>query len=150
MLKTHRLTVAVAESCTGGLLGAAITELAGASDYFAGGVITYTNDAKELLLGVPYEILESVGAISEDVAAAMADRVRVKLGTDIGIGITGVAGPAGAEEKEAGTIFVAVTSRATRLVRLMQGDEGREKNRQRAVEMALELACQLIQSTGEW
>jgi nicotinamide-nucleotide amidase len=80
----------------------------------------------------------------------MADRIRVKLGTDIGIAITGVSGPGSAEGKDAGTIFVAVTSRADHSVRLLQGDSGREENRSRAVQAAAELACDLIQSTTDW
>jgi nicotinamide-nucleotide amidase len=131
-------------------LAAALTETPGASEYFAGGAITYTNDAKELLLEVPYELLEKVGAVSEEVACSMADRIRVKLGTDIGIAITGVAGPDEAESKEAGTIFVAVTSRADRSVKKLEGDLGREGNRRRAVQVAADLACDLIQSTSEW
>src|SRR5579863_10776814 len=87
------LTVAVAESCTGGLLGAALTAVPGSSRYLRGGVIAYANEVKTALLGVPEPLIAQAGAVSAEVAEAMAAGVRAATGADIGLGITGVAGP---------------------------------------------------------
>jgi PncC family amidohydrolase len=141
------LTVATAESCTGGLLGAAITALPGSSRYMLGGVIAYANEVKIDLLQVPAELIEAHGAVSEAVAAAMAAGVRRRLHADIGLGITGVAGP-GAEgsEKPPGLIWVAVAGPdgRRRAVRL-EDDHGREANRGAAVRAALGLCTEAAQ-----
>jgi PncC family amidohydrolase len=138
------LSVAVGESCTGGLLGAAITALPGSSRYMRGGVVAYANDVKTDLLQVPAELIETHGAVSEAVALAMAAGVRRRLHADVGLGITGVAGP-GAEgtEKPAGLIWVAVAGPdgRRRAVRL-EGDHGREANRGAAVREALRLCTE--------
>ena len=103
------LTVAVAESCTGGLLGARLTAIPGSSDVFLGGVISYANAVKVQSLGVPAALLAEHGAVSEPVARCMADGARTRLGARIGIAITGVAGPdGGTEEKPVGTVWMAV------------------------------------------
>ncbi len=107
--RARKRRLAVAESCTGGLLGARITAIPGSSDVFRGGVIAYANDVKTRQLGVEPELLERVGAVSEEVARAMALGVRRTLDADIGIGITGVAGPeGGSEEKPVGLVWIAV------------------------------------------
>ena len=138
------LSVASAESCTGGLLGAAITALPGSSRYMRGGVVAYANDVKTELLQVPAELIEIHGAVSEAVALAMASGVRRRLRADIGLGITGVAGP-GAEDtdKPVGLIWVAVAGPEgrRRAVRLL-GDHGREANRGAAVRAALRLCVE--------
>ncbi|MHC4701649.1 MAG: nicotinamide-nucleotide amidohydrolase family protein [Planctomycetota bacterium] len=104
-------TVATAESCTGGLLAKLITDVPGASDYFAAGWVTYSNQAKSRELGVPAELIDEHGAVSEQVAEAMARRARARAGTDFAIGITGIAGPGGGtEQKPAGLVYVAVDS----------------------------------------
>ncbi len=103
-------TLALAESCTGGLLAKLLTDRAGSSAYFVEGLVTYSNDAKERLLGVPHELLVKHGAVSEPVARAMAERVRESAGTDYGLSVTGVAGPdGGTEEKPVGLIFVGLS-----------------------------------------
>jgi PncC family amidohydrolase len=138
-------TVAVAESCTGGLLGAAFTAVPGSSRYVRGGVIAYDNDVKRALLEVDGDVLERHGAVSQEVALAMARGARRRLETDVGVGITGVAGP-GAEEdgKPAGLVYVAVaTPVADRVVRLDE-DRGREANRAAAVTAALRLVIDLV------
>jgi PncC family amidohydrolase len=138
-------TVAVAESCTGGLLGAALTAVPGSSRYVRGGVIAYDNDVKRALLEVDGDVLERHGAVSQEVALAMARGARRRLETDVGVGITGVAGP-GAEEdgKPAGLVYVAVaTPTADRVVRLDE-DRGREANRAAAVTAALRLVLDLV------
>jgi len=102
-------TLATAESCTGGLVGARITEVAGASDAYLGGVVSYSNEAKEALLGVEHDLLVEHGAVSEHVALAMAQGARNRLNADWGIGITGVAGPSGGtQEKPVGLVHWAV------------------------------------------
>ncbi|MGB2582160.1 MAG: nicotinamide-nucleotide amidohydrolase family protein [Thermoplasmata archaeon] len=111
VLEQRSLTLAVAESCTGGRLGDAITDVPGSSAYFLGGVISYGNEAKFSLLGVDRSTLESTGAVSEEVALMMADGVRKRLGASIGVGITGIAGPTGATPaKPVGLVYIAVSS----------------------------------------
>lgn len=131
-------TLAVAESCTGGMLGAAITETPGASEFFRGGVITYHNDVKRQLLKVRQEALEEVGAVSEPVAQQMALGVRAALDADYGIGITGIAGPGGGtHEKPVGLVFICVSSAAGDIVRKFNFTGGREEVRRQAVAAAL-------------
>jgi len=105
-------SVAVAESCTGGLLANRITNVPGASEIFPAGYVTYANEAKERELGVPSELLARVGAVSEEVASAMAEGVLRRAGTDFGIGITGIAGPGGGStEKPVGTVYIALAQK---------------------------------------
>jgi len=102
-------TVAVAESCTGGLMSARLTERGGSSAYMLGGVVVYSNAAKIALADVPAELIERHGAVSPEVAAALADGARARFGADVGIGITGIAGPGGGtEEKPVGTVCLSV------------------------------------------
>ena len=140
VLRCSGLTVAVAESCTGGLLGAVLTALPGSSDYMRGGVIAYADSVKADLLGVSRSELAAHGAVSEPVARAMADGARQRCHAAIGLAVTGIAGPdGGSQAKPVGLIFVAVASAAGgRAVRL-DGDSGRESNRARAVVAALQL-----------
>jgi PncC family amidohydrolase len=138
------LTVAVAESCTGGLLGAALTAVPGASRYVRGGIIAYADAAKVDLLGVDPELLARVGAVSPEVAAAMAQGAAQRLGADLGVAITGVAGP-GAEgtAKPVGLIHIAgwLDGRAEAVELREDGD--REANRAAAVRAALALGLLL-------
>lgn len=118
LLKTQGKTIATAESCTGGLLAKRITDVSGASQVFEMGCVTYANRIKHLLLGVPEELLEQYGAVSEQVARAMAEGVRERAGSDLGIGITGVAGPTGGTpEKPVGLVYVALSDGKETLVR---------------------------------
>jgi len=138
--RDRRFTIAVAESCTGGLLGGRLTAIPGSSDVVLGGVIAYSNAVKEHLLGVPPEVLAAHGAVSEPVALAMAAGVRASLGADVGVSITGVAGPGGGTaEKPVGTVWVAVDVRGrSRAVRpMIVGD--RDEIRRRAAQGALDL-----------
>lgn len=108
LLRVSGLTLAVAESCTGGLIAGRITDLAGSSAYFAGGVVAYSNRVKEQLLHVPVRLLEEHGAVSEAAARAMAEGARMVLGSDVALAVTGIAGPdGGTPEKPVGTVFVA-------------------------------------------
>jgi nicotinamide-nucleotide amidase len=138
--REQRLTIAVAESCTGGLLGARLTSIPGSSDVVLGGVIAYANDVKRDLLGVDETVLVRHGAVSEPIVRQMAEGVRTRTGSSIGIGITGVAGPGGGTpDKPVGTVWLAVAlpeeTKALQ-VRLI-GD--REEIRRRATQSALEL-----------
>ncbi|HSS60082.1 MAG TPA: CDP-diacylglycerol--glycerol-3-phosphate 3-phosphatidyltransferase [Candidatus Limnocylindrales bacterium] len=111
VLRGSGLTVSVAESVTGGMIGSLITDQPGSSEYFAGGVIAYSNDVKRELLGVPADLFESVGAVSSEVAVAMAKGVRARLGTRLAVATTGIAGPgAGGTAKPVGLTYIAVES----------------------------------------
>jgi len=108
-LSRLKKTLAVAESCTGGLLAKLLTDIPGASEYFKYGWITYSNEAKTAELGVSAGLIEQYGAVSEQIARAMARGARKKAGTDYAIGITGIAGPAGAtEQKPVGLVYIGV------------------------------------------
>lgn len=111
LLRERGWSIAVAESCSGGLLASRLTDVAGSSDYFDRGVVSYSNRAKTEWLGVPAELIEANGAVSEAVARAMADGIRARSGASIGIGITGIAGPGGGTpEKPVGTVCIAVVT----------------------------------------
>ena len=111
LLRQASATLTLAESCTGGLVAERLTRVPGSSDYFLGGAVTYTNELKTRLVGVPAELIAEHGAVSEPVARAMAEGVRRALGSDYGIGITGVAGPGGGSEaKPVGTVHIALAA----------------------------------------
>jgi nicotinamide-nucleotide amidase len=135
-------TVAVAESCTGGLMAGRLTERAGASEYVLGGVVAYSNEAKVALAGVPAELIERVGAVSPEVAAALADGAAARFGADLGIGITGIAGPGGGTpEKPVGTVCLCVAGRdgSTRVERSMKLPGDRTTIRERATTVAMHM-----------
>lgn len=143
-LRGQNGTVAVAESCTGGLLGAAITAVPGSSDVFSGGVIAYSNAAKRTVLGVSREILEEHGAVSEPVCRRMARAVQERFDSDLGLSITGVAGPGGGtEEKPVGLVYVGVADRGREQVRCFEFDGDRTEVRARSVRTVLEEALAL-------
>lgn len=117
-LRQNGLRLACAESCTGGLIAKRITDIAGCSDVFLGGCVTYANEAKERLLGVSHHSLETFGAVSEQVAREMARGVRERLGADIGISATGIAGPGGGSaEKPVGTVYIGISTKHGEQVR---------------------------------
>jgi nicotinamide-nucleotide amidase len=123
LLKERKLTVAVAESCTGGLVGHKLTNVPGISEWFLEGVVAYSNRAKTDLLGVPQDMVAAVGAVSAEVAAAMASGIRRRSGADVALGLTGIAGPTGGTpEKPVGLVFVALAKNSgleTRELRLV-------------------------------
>lgn len=108
LLREKGMTFSTAESCTGGDVARRFTDMPGASAFFKGGVVTYTNEAKAKLLGIDPALIEEKGAVSHEVAKAMAENVRALLGTDIGVGVTGLAGPDGDGVHEVGTVFVSL------------------------------------------
>jgi len=134
-----KLKLAVAESCTGGMLGERITSVPGSSDVFLGGVIAYHNDVKKTLLGVRAEDVERYGAVSEEVALQMAAGVRERTGADVGVSVTGIAGPGGGTpEKPVGLVWIAIHSSEAKARRFhVVGD--RTEIRQRAAQAALEM-----------
>jgi nicotinamide-nucleotide amidase len=143
LLKERGATLALAESCTGGLLAKRLTDGAGASAYFVEGLVTYSNESKERLLGVPKDLLVEHGAVSEPVAGAMAEGVRKVAGTDYGLSVTGVAGPdGGSEEKPVGLVFVGVSDdERTQVERLdlSAWRRSREAVRERSANRAFDL-----------
>lgn len=140
LLRDNDRTLSVAESCTGGLLGATITSVAGSSDYFRGGVVSYANTVKLQELGVPQDVIDKHGAVSEMCAVAMAVGCRERLDTDYALAITGIAGPeGGTEDKPVGTVWLGLaTARDTR-GHLMKLGGMRDVIRERAVYGALEM-----------
>jgi nicotinamide-nucleotide amidase len=139
LLIDHGRTVAVAESCTGGLITHLLTEMPGSSAYLLGGVVAYANEAKVRELGVDPELLEEHGAVSEPVALQMARGVRERAGADYGLATTGVAGPGGGtEEKPVGTVYVALSSERGVVARRYQLMRERTRNKQLAAHIALD------------
>lgn len=133
LLRERGATVATAESCTGGLLAAMLTELPGASAYFAGGVVAYANREKQRLLGVPPEVLEEHGAVSEACVVAMARGARERFATDMAVAISGIAGPdGGTPDKPVGTVWLALAMEAGVLTRRLAAPGARDHIRQRA------------------
>jgi nicotinamide-nucleotide amidase len=146
LLRAAGATVAVAESCTGGLVGGRLTELAGSSDYFHGGLIVYANEAKVALAGVDAALIERHGAVSCEVAEALADGARERLGTTLGIGLTGIAGPGGGtEDKPVGTVWFSVAHEdGRRLTRRVLLPGGRADIRDRATTVAMHLLRRVL------
>jgi PncC family amidohydrolase len=139
-LRRRKLTVAAAESCTGGLLGAVLTAHGGSSEYFRGGAVVYSNDAKQILADVTPQLLHSHGAVSSVVAGALARGVRTRLGAKIGLGVTGISGPGGATPgKPVGLTYVAVDSDKHSAVKKHQWTFDRTGNRLASVGAALDL-----------
>ena len=109
--RAHGKTCATAESCTGGLVGGAITSVSGSSEVFLGGVISYANEVKRDVLGVPQEVLDTVGAVSKECAAAMAEGARRVTGADVAVSLTGIAGPGGGSaEKPVGLVWFGLAA----------------------------------------
>jgi nicotinamide-nucleotide amidase len=146
LLRSRGWTIATAESCTGGLLAARLTELAGSSDYALGGLVVYSNEAKATLAGVDPALIERVGAVSVEVAEALAAGAIAALGTDVGVGITGIAGPGGGtEDKPVGTVCFSVATRdGARLTRRLLLPGGRFDIRDRSTTVAMHLLRRVL------
>jgi nicotinamide-nucleotide amidase len=141
--------IAAAESCTGGLVSAAITDIPGSSDVFDCGFVTYSNAAKEALLGVPPELIAAHGAVSEAVARAMAAGALARSDAGLAIAVTGVAGPGASEAKPEGLVWFAVaTQTGVEAERRDFGPVGRAEIRRRSVETALGLALSTMAAPG--
>jgi PncC family amidohydrolase len=145
MLAERKLTLAVAESCTGGLLGHRITNVAGSSEYFEGGVIAYSYDAKERLLSVHHDTLYEHGAVSPETALEMARGARKALGADIGLSITGIAGPGGGlPGKPIGLTFIGLSARNVERVERFIWESDREGNKVLSADAALEMLKEFL------
>jgi nicotinamide-nucleotide amidase len=145
LLVAQGLRVAAAESCTGGLITSRLTDVPGSSRYVDQSVITYSNEAKTELLGVPTDVLKAHGAVSEPVALAMADGIRVRAGADVGIGVTGIAGPTGGTpEKPVGMVVVAVVTASERRCRTFRFFGDRAQVKFQASQSALDMVRRLL------
>ena len=140
------LTLATAESCTGGNIARLLTAQAGASAYFKGGVVAYSNEVKESVLGVKHETLEAHGAVSEETVREMVEGVRTRLGADLAIATTGIAGPdGGTPEKPVGTVWIAVADATHTEAKLLQfGANRRQQNIDRSTNQAFAMLIRLI------
>ena len=151
-LRAGALTLATAESCTGGLIAGLMTEIAGASDVFDRGFVTYSNEAKEEALGVHPDLIRRHGAVSEQIARAMAEGALVHSGADVAVAVTGIAGPGGGSEtKPVGLVHLAVAriGRETRHAEVRFGDIGRTAVRLATVERALGLVEEELARSAE-
>jgi PncC family amidohydrolase len=140
MLRKQKLSLAVAESCTGGMLGEIVTSIPGSSDYFKGGIISYHGEIKEKLLGVSRKTMIRYGQVSEQVACAMAQGVRKICQSDIGLSITGIAGPGGgSQEKPVGLVYIALADEQQNIVQKHQLHKDRQTIRLRSARRALNI-----------
>jgi len=140
LLTLNKATISAAESCTGGLLAQRLTSIAGSSSYFLGGVVCYSNEMKTAWADVPKELIEAKGAVSAEVAVALAEGIRRRVGSTLGMGITGIAGPGGgSEEKPVGTVHIAVASGGETKARAVRFMGDRDMIRGQASQMALDL-----------
>jgi len=147
LLTAHKLTLAVAESCTGGLVAHRITNVPGSSAYFLGGVVAYAYDAKEHLLGVDHDTLYRFGAVSEEAAREMARGVRRALGSGVGLSVTGIAGPGGAMPgKPVGLTWIALSARDFERAEQFIWSGDRIANKEQSAEAALELIKAYLES----
>lgn len=144
LLRERRLTICAAESCTGGLVCAALTDLPGSSEYFLGGMVTYANQAKMKLLGVDAATIKALGAVSREVAGQMASGARRLFGADVALSVTGIAGPGSDGPKPAGLTYIGAAVEDRVEVREYRWTGGRASNRVASVEAAIELAMEIL------
>jgi nicotinamide-nucleotide amidase len=130
LLNEKKITVATAESCTGGFIAHTLTNISGSSNYFDRGIISYSNNAKNELLNVPKELLKEYGAVSEPVAKAMAEGIRKISNSDIGLSTTGIAGPTGGtKEKPVGLVYIGLSTKKDTIVKKFRFNEDRIGNK---------------------
>ena len=147
LLKKLNLKVATAESCTGGLVAHSLTNISGSSDYFDRGVVSYSNISKSEMLGVSEKILNEYGAVSEQVAKAMAEGVRKCSNVDIGLATTGIAGPTGGtKDKPVGLVYIAVSTSKDTKVKRFQFSGDRLENKARTCNAALKMLLDYLTS----
>jgi nicotinamide-nucleotide amidase len=143
-------TLATAESCTGGLIAAALTAVPGSSEVIAGGIVSYSNEIKVGELGVPAKLIEERGAVSAEVAEAMARGARKRLGVDVAVSVTGVAGPGGGtEEKPVGLVYYHVETPTGGHGSSFSFPGDRDSIRRRAVVASLHLVRRMLEQTGD-
>ncbi|MGH9780550.1 MAG: competence/damage-inducible protein A [Candidatus Acidiferrales bacterium] len=144
-LHEHRATIAVAESCTGGMLAARLTNVPGSSSYFLGGVVSYSNDLKSAWVDVPRELIEAKGAVSSEVALAMAEGIRRQTGSTLGVGVTGIAGPGGGTpEKPVGLVHIAIADEKVSKERSFRFPGNRDRIRHQATQAALDMVRRYV------
>ncbi len=147
LLTEKELSLALAESCTGGLMGHRLTEVPGSSAYFVGGIVAYSYEAKERLLRVRHDTLYHHGAVSPEVAVEMARGARLAFMADIGLSITGIAGPTGGmPNKPVGLVYIALSTRDQKHWERHVWDGGRSANKLRSVQAALEMLSHFVQA----
>ncbi len=147
LLTESKLTLALGESCTGGLIGHRLTNVAGSSVYFLGGIVAYSYEAKERLLEVKHNTLYEHGAVSAETASEMARGARKALGADIGISVTGIAGPGGGMPgKPVGLVYIALSARDVDRVEKFMWDGDREGNKALSAEAALSMLKEYLES----
>lgn len=145
LLKSQKMTLSTAESCTGGGVAALITSVPGSSEYFKGGIVAYSNEVKTSLLHVSPETLEKHGAVSQETVIEMARGAMDALKTDCAIATSGIAGPGGGtSQKPVGTIWMAVACKGKIVTRQEEGDLGRSGNVRRTIQDALRLLADLL------
>jgi PncC family amidohydrolase len=139
-LRGNKLSIAVAESCTGGLISHRITNIPGSSDYFDRGVIVYSNTSKTQLLGVPKLIIESFGAVSSETAKAMAEGIKNISRSNLGLAVTGIAGPGGVSpSKPVGLVYIGLASSKPTIVKEFKFEGSRDEIKEQASEEALKM-----------
>ena len=144
-LKKKNLSIATAESCTGGLLAHLLTNMSGSSEYFERGVVTYSDISKIELLGIPKETIKDYGAVSEETAMAMAIGIKEISNVDIGISTTGIAGPTGGtKEKPVGLVYIGITTSKNTQVKRYIFSEKRVQNKERACNESLKILSDAI------
>ena len=147
LLISKGLTVSTAESCTGGGIAARLTSVAGSSAYVRGGIVSYQNDVKEQLLGVHPSTINKYGVVSEQTVIEMVKGAMKSLKTDCAMATTGIAGPGGAEPgKPVGTIWIAAAWGNSIVTLRQEGDQGRRKNIEKAIQQALRLLFELLKN----
>lgn len=150
ILSQERLTIALAESCTGGLISSRITDVAGSSDYFMAGFVTYSNKAKEEFLKIPGELLEEKGAVSPETAAKMAEGAREAAKVDVALAVTGIAGPGGGSpEKPVGTVYMALATNERTIVRKRHFPGSRLEIKRQTADEALTLLLDYLEGRAE-
>ena len=150
LLRTQELKLALAESCTGGLVGSRITDAPGSSEYFLGGIVSYSNEAKVNLLSVTWETLNSTGAVSRETVIEMARGARGLLNADIAVSVSGIAGPGGGTvEKPVGTTWIGLATKDGESTSMFQFSGDRVHNKSYAAEAALQMLLDYLQGRSE-
>ena len=147
LLTAKNLTIACAESCTGGLLTSRLTDVSGSSAYVQGSIVSYSNEVKNSVLKVQAETLKNFGAVSEQTARQMSANVRELFKTDIGVGVTGIAGPSGGPaEKPVGTVYISVSDSRQIIVKLFNFSGSRSEIKNQACEAAMQMVIDVVNS----